>query len=123
VDSGAPGAARQARYLLGVPLGVGVAVCLAAGRPVTAAGLAVALALWERDLVRFLAAQEGAAFAASCLPFMIVERMTAAAAGALGAWDVACSAVPLRPVPAPEAPPTVARGRGARAGSAGRRAP
>lgn len=82
-----PGERRQLHYLVGVPLGAGAALALLAGRWRLAAGFAGALAWWERDLLTYLAREEGPLFAAACLPLLVVERTTVAAAVVAGAAD------------------------------------
>lgn len=101
VGPGGPGSGRQARYVLGIPLGVGALAFLVAGQPGPAAGLVGALAVWERDLLKFLAAREGVGFAAACLPLIVLERGTAATAAVLGILDVVRGEMPLRPLPEP----------------------
>lgn len=80
VATDGPGEARQLHYLVGVPLGVGALGALVLGRWRLALTLTGALALWERDLLGFLARTEGAGFAVLCLPLMVAERANVAAA-------------------------------------------
>lgn len=82
-----PGERRQLHYLVGVPLGAGAVVALLAGRWRLSAALAGAFALWERDLLAFLAEEEHPLFAAACLPLMLVERTTVATAVVAGTAD------------------------------------
>lgn len=82
-----PGERRQLHYLVGVPLGAGALLALLAGRWRLSAALTAALAFWERDLLRFLSQAHGPAFAAACLPLMVVERTTVAAAVVVGTTD------------------------------------
>lgn len=82
-----PGERRQLHYLVGVPLGAGAVVALLSGRWKLARRLTLAFAAWEHDLLAWLAREEGPLFAAACLPLMMVERTTVAAAVALGTAD------------------------------------
>lgn len=88
-----PGERSQLRYLLGVPLGLGVWVGLASLRPgLTILSLGL-LALHERELLGSLARSEGRTFALACLPLMVLERGTVALALGCGAWDLMVSRV------------------------------
>ncbi len=82
-----PGERRQVHYLVGVPLGAGAVVALLAGRWRLSAALTAAFAVWERDLLKFLATEQGPLFAAACLPLMLVERTTVATAVVVGTAD------------------------------------
>lgn len=82
-----PGERRQLHYLIGVPLGAGAVAALLTGRWRLGAGLLAAFAWWERDLLAYLAREEGPAFAAASVPLMLVERTTVAAAVAVGAAE------------------------------------
>lgn len=84
-----PAARRMAAYRRGAPLGVGALLCAATGQLPQSALLFTAFAWMERDLLRYLAAEEGLGFAAACLPILAVERCTAVVAGAAGALDYA----------------------------------
>jgi hypothetical protein len=81
------GERRQLRYLVGAPLGAGALLGAALGAWPCAGGLLLGLALWERDLVRWMAAAEGPGFALAALPLMALERTTVLAAAAAGAVD------------------------------------
>ncbi|MCB9743437.1 MAG: glycosyltransferase [Alphaproteobacteria bacterium] len=87
VAAEAPDRERTRRYLLSIPLGVGAVAFTLSGRPARGALCLAGLALAERDLLRFLAEAEDPRFAARCLPLMALERVTASAAIAAGAWD------------------------------------
>ncbi len=91
-----PGERRQLHYLLGVPLGVGALGAALAGRWSLSATFAAALVAWESDLWGTLRREEGLPFALACVPLMVVERTTVAAAvGAAVATAVASGAVDL----------------------------
>lgn len=81
------GERRQLHYLLGVPLGAGAVAAVLAGRFRLGAGLLGALALWERELLGYLAKEEGPLFAAAAVPLMALERSTVAVAVAAGVAD------------------------------------
>jgi GT2 family glycosyltransferase len=83
----AEGERRQVRYLLGVPLGAGALLALAAGRPGIAAGLTAALCAWERDLLRQIARDEGRATAVASVPLLVLERGVVTLALVAGGWD------------------------------------
>jgi hypothetical protein len=87
VEVAGPGERRQLHYLVGVPLGAGAVVALLAGRWRLGAALLGSLAVWERELLAYLAKEEGPAFALACLPLMAVERTTVAVAVAAGVMD------------------------------------
>ena len=74
-------------YAASVPLGVGAVAAASLGAWPGAALLLLGLGLAERDQLRYLSANEGAAFAFGCLPLMAIERCTAAAATLAGVVD------------------------------------
>lgn len=82
-----PGERRQLHYLVGVPLGAGAVAALLTGRWRLSAALLGGLAVWERELLTFLAKEEGPLFALGALPLMAVERTTVATAVAAGVAD------------------------------------
>ena len=82
-----PGERRQLHYLLGIPLGAGAVVALLTGRWRWSAALLAGLAAWERDLLQYLAKEEGPLFAAAALPWMAIERTTVGLAVAVGVGD------------------------------------
>jgi GT2 family glycosyltransferase len=82
-----PAARRMRAYARGAPLGAAAAVAGLVGAWPLALPLGLAFALAERELLAYLAAEEGPAFAAACLPWMAVERLNAGLAGAAGALD------------------------------------
>lgn len=83
------GERRQIHYLLGVPLGAGAVAAALAGRWRASAALTGAMLLWERDLVGYLASQQGWIFTAACVPLMALERANVACAVTVGVVDVA----------------------------------
>jgi glycosyltransferase involved in cell wall biosynthesis len=86
-DPHSPAARRMRAYARGAPFGAAAAAAGLVGAWPLALPLAVGFAVAERDLLAYLAKEEGAAFAAACLPWMAVERLTAGLAGAAGALD------------------------------------
>jgi len=87
VEGGTATDGRMRRYALGVPLGVGAVAAAGVGALPLSGALLLGLALSERDLLRYLAAEEGPSFALACLPLIALERCTAATAAALGLAD------------------------------------
>ncbi|MCK6502975.1 glycosyltransferase [Myxococcota bacterium] len=82
-----PASRRMRAYARGAPLGALAAVATVTGAWPLAVPLGAAFAWAERDLLTYLAREEGPAFAVACLPWMAVERVTAGLAGLAGAWD------------------------------------
>jgi hypothetical protein len=93
---GGPGEQRQLHYLIGVPLGAGALLCALGGRWGAAAGLTGALLAWERDLFAYLWRSGGAAFAAGCVPLMVLERGVVLAAVAAGSAEAVRAAWAVR---------------------------
>ena len=87
VQTDGPGERRQVRYLLSGPLGVAAVGAALTGRWRWSAAFLAALAYVERDLVRFIADEEGPLFTAALVPWMAVERTTVAVAVVAGTGD------------------------------------
>lgn len=85
--SDSPAAQRMAQYRRSAPLAWGAIAATGLGIWPVAAGCWAGFAWSERDFLAYLVRDEGPAFAAAALPWMAIERGTAAVAGLAGVSD------------------------------------